>query len=167
MSRGKDGSGVVTTEGPPTASSPTTLLSPPKARRKEELESRRRRTAVTKTAVNWGRSRTTSKKQAAYRGTHRPSGQPTTREEPWGKATWWLSLAQTKGKARASQGQRRPLPPPSPSGRERVKDCRQTAKRLSAGPSAAKPDGVAVTPKGTITNHPAPRQQSRQVKEWE
>ena len=29
------------------------------------------------------------------------------REEPWGKATWWLSLAQTKGKARASQGQRR------------------------------------------------------------
>ena len=141
MSRGKDGSGVVQPQGPPTASRPTTLLSPPKARSKEELESRRRRTAVAKTAGNWGRSRTCSKQQAAYRSAHRPSGQPTTREEPRGKATWWHSLARTRAKpARAH-------PNPSPLGRERVKDCRQTAERLSAGPSAAKPDGVAVTPK--------------------
>ena len=78
----------------------------------------------------------TRNKQAAYRSAHRPSGQPTTREEPRGKATWWHSLARTRAKP-AREGQRRPLPPPSPLGRERVKDSRQTAQRLSAGPGAA------------------------------
>lgn len=101
----------------------------------------------------------TRKKQAACRRAHRPSRQPTIREEPQGQSHRVAQSRANRGKARASKASKL-ASNPSPSGRERVKDCRQTAERLSVGPSAAKPDGVAVTPKRkrkklqSYANHP-------------
>ena len=117
MSRGKDGSGVVTASRAPDGfeTDPTPLAAQGTEQRgagvKETQNGRHQDCSPLELcslglSKNWGRSRTCSKMQAAYRRAYRPSGQPTTREEPRGKATWWHSLAQERAKP-AREGQHR------------------------------------------------------------
>lgn len=103
MSRGKDGSGVVTTERAPDGSE--TDHTPLAA---QGTEQRGAGVKETQNGRHQGRSQLGKEQNVLEEASSlsecsSPIGAAYDRVEPRGKATWWLSLAQTKGKARASK----------------------------------------------------------------
>lgn len=117
MSRGKDGSGVVTTERAPDGfeTDPTPLAAQGTEQRgagvKEAQNGRHQDCGPLELcslglSKNWGRSRTCSKEASSLSEYSSSIGAAYEREEPRGKATWWHSLARKRGKARAA-------PPPA------------------------------------------------------
>ena len=143
LSRDKDGSGVVTTERAPDGfkADPTPLAAQGTEQRGAEVKEAQN--GRHQDSGQLGKEQNvleTSKQPIGVLIVHRGSLRPV---KSRGAKPHGGTVSREKGQ---SPLEPRPAPPELC-----VKDCRQTAARLSAGPSAAKPDGVAVTPKHPIT----------------